>query len=102
MKLLVPIESRGGEAVGEALDRAEVTADRVPALVAEHGALLVRGESLNFPVPWRDGDLLLLDNRRFMRGRRAFEGERAILTRFIKRPAGDPTAVPRASQGRER
>lgn len=48
-------------------------------------------ERVSVAVPWRRGDLILLDNWRFMHGRRAFEGERAILTRFIKRPTVAPT-----------
>lgn len=40
-------------------------------------------EQLSVPVVWQPGDVLMLDNSRFMHGRRQFEGqERKILVRF--------------------
>jgi alpha-ketoglutarate-dependent taurine dioxygenase len=40
-------------------------------------------EELSIPVTWRAGDVLMLDNSRFMHGRREFEDEeRQVLVRF--------------------
>lgn len=42
------------------------------------------GERLSHPVAWREGDVVMLDNTRFMHGRRAIEdpAERHIITYF--------------------
>jgi hypothetical protein len=40
-------------------------------------------EALSIPIMWQAGDVLMLDNSRFMHGRREFEGqERKVLVRF--------------------
>jgi alpha-ketoglutarate-dependent taurine dioxygenase len=47
-------------------------------------AIKATGDRLSVAIDWRPGDLLMLDNTRFMHGRTAIEdpGERLILTHF--------------------
>ncbi len=47
-------------------------------------AIKSAGDALEYAVPWREGDLLMLDNTRFMHGRRAIldPAERRIATFF--------------------
>jgi len=44
------------------------------------------GEELSFNVPWRRGDVALVDNYVTMHGRRAFTGTRKVLASLV---AGD-------------
>ncbi len=53
-----------------------------PAVVRELDEVAGR---VSVAVPLAPGDLLLLDNRRVLHGRRAFTGHRAILSRFARR-----------------
>lgn len=40
------------------------------------------GEKCAFGMKWRSGDILLVDNKRNLHGRRAFTGPREVITRF--------------------
>jgi alpha-ketoglutarate-dependent taurine dioxygenase len=57
--------------------------DRTPVPKEALFDIIGTSEDLARPVQWKVGDILLVDNRRFMHGRRAFDGhERVIVVRF--------------------
>lgn len=58
--------------------------DYTPVPEAWLQAIKAAGDDLEYAVPWREGDLLMLDNTRFMHGRRAIldAAERRIATFF--------------------
>jgi alpha-ketoglutarate-dependent taurine dioxygenase len=53
---------------------------RIPDEVCQE--LDARAEAICYPVPWQPSDVLIIDNRATMHGRRAFTGPRRILSRF--------------------
>jgi alpha-ketoglutarate-dependent taurine dioxygenase len=40
------------------------------------------GETVTENINWKPNEIVMIDNKRFMHGRRAFKGQRKILTRF--------------------
>lgn len=61
-----------GDETGSSIDR-EAVADTVAIM-----------EEICVAVPWRAGDLLLLDNRTTMHSRRPFEGPRVVLASLVR------------------
>lgn len=59
----------------------------IPSWWIDHA--LVETERVAFPVSWQKNDILMVDNTRFMHGRRAFSGPRVIEARFCRRPIAE-------------
>ena len=56
--------------------------DGSPIDDADVAAAVELAEAVSVDVPWRAGDVALLDNRAVMHGRRPFEGERRVWASF--------------------
>jgi len=58
--------------------------DMTPVLESALQAIKAAADALTVEIEWRDGDVLMLDNTRFMYGRTAIDGsrERRIATFF--------------------
>ncbi len=63
--------------------------DGAPLPGAALAQIVAAMDALERPVPWRAGDLLLLDNHRVMHGRRPFTGDRAVFVAMADRLRGD-------------
>ncbi len=81
------LSSLGGERLGfENVAKVRLEGGQ-PLPEKTYEELMAVGEQVVTPVAWREGDVLMIDNTRFMHGRRSFTGARDVHLRMCRKTA---------------